>query len=136
MRNTVKIYTDGGSRGNPGPAACGIVIFDDKGKLLKINGKYLGIATNNQAEYEGLVTALRMAAQMKVSVVKCYLDSELIVKQLTAVYKVKNEKIYRIKETIDKLIKQFDHVEYYHVPREKNKFADKLVNIVLDSKTA
>jgi len=130
----VTIYTDGGSRGNPGPAACGIVIFDTSGKLLKIHAKYLGNVTNNQAEYEGVVTALRIAQAMAVKKVKFYLDSELIVKQLTGIYKTKSSNITPLKTTIDKLIRNFDNVSFQHVVREYNKFADKLVNIVLDAR--
>ncbi|MFC1780285.1 ribonuclease HI family protein [Patescibacteria group bacterium] len=134
MTKSIKIYTDGGSRGNPGPAAGGIVIFDNNDKLLKINAKYFGRITNNQAEYEALISALRTAQLMNVSKVKCYLDSELIVKQLNGVYKIKSDNIRGHKETVDKLSRNFDSIEYFHVTREKNTFADKLVNIVLDSK--
>lgn len=135
MGKSIKIYTDGGSRGNPGPSAVGIVIFDKNDKLLKFNAKYLGIATNNQAEYEGLLTALRMAQFMDVNEIKCYLDSDLIVKQLTGVYKVKSPNIKGLKSSVDKLITKFEKVEFVHVRREYNKFADKLVNIVLDAVT-
>ncbi|MBN2016030.1 ribonuclease HI family protein [Candidatus Dojkabacteria bacterium] len=130
----IKIYTDGGARGNPGPAAGGILIFDENDKLIKINAKYFGKMTNNQAEYEALLTAFRMIQVMDVKNAKCYLDSDLIVKQLTGIYKVKNPIIKRLKATLDKLAVQLGKVEYFHIRREENKFADKLVNIVLDAK--
>jgi ribonuclease HI len=134
MSDTLKIYTDGGARGNPGPAAGGILIFDENDKLLKINAKYYGKITNNQAEYEALLTALRMAQAMNAKNLECYLDSDLIVKQLTGVYKVKSPNIKSLKATVDKLVANFEKVEFLHVKREYNKFADKLVNIVLDAK--
>ncbi len=129
----LQIYTDGGSRGNPGPAACGVVILDENEKLLKLNAKYLGKMTNNQAEYEGLLTALRMTAVMDIDEIDFFLDSDLMVKQLNGEYKVKSPNIKPLKLTIDKLLKQFKKVNFSHVRREYNKAADKLVNIVLDT---
>ncbi len=134
MTKSLKVYTDGGSRGNPGHAAIGVVIFDENDKLLKINAKYIGKATNNQAEYEGLLTALRMIQVMDVKEVKFYLDSELIVKQLNGKYKVKNAIIKGFNSEIDKMVSNLGKVEFIHIKREFNKIADKLVNIVLDSK--
>lgn len=129
----LQIYTDGGSRGNPGPAACGVVILDEDEKLVKLNAKYLGQMTNNQAEYEGVITALRMTAVMDVDEIDFFLDSDLMVKQLNGEYKVKSSNIKPLKSTIDKLLKQFKKVTFSHVRREYNKAADKLVNIVLDA---
>jgi len=129
----LQIYTDGGSRGNPGPAACGIIILDEQEKLVKLNAKYLGKMTNNQAEYEGVITALRMTAVMNVDDIDFFLDSDLMVKQLNGEYKVKSQNIKPLKFTIDKLLKQFQKVTFSHVRREYNKAADKLVNIVLDT---
>jgi len=133
MLKNVIIYTDGGSRGNPGPAAAGILMFDEKEKLIKLNAKYLGEMTNNQAEYEAILTALRMAQGIKAEKLKCYLDSDLIVKQLRGEFKVKSPNIKKPKAILDKLIKNFKKVEFFHVRREYNKFADKLVNVVLDA---
>jgi ribonuclease HI len=130
--NCVKIFSDGGSRGNPGNAASGIIIFDEKDKLLKINAKYLGEMTNNQAEYEALLTAIRMVQVMKVKKLKIYLDSELAVKQLKGEFKINNNIIKQKKKILDKLFKKFECVEIFHIERGYNKFADKLVNIVLD----
>lgn len=134
MTDNITIYTDGGSRGNPGPAAAGILIFDNNEKLLKLNAKYLGEMTNNQAEYEALLTALRMAQAMKdVRKITCYLDSDLIVKQLRGEFKVKSPNIKSLKSTVDKLVTKFEKVEFSHVRREYNTFADKLVNVILDA---
>lgn len=134
MTDNITIYTDGGSRGNPGPAAAGILIFDSNEKLLKLNAKYLGEMTNNQAEYEALLTALRMAQVMKgVKNIICYMDSDLIVKQLRGEFKVKSPNIKRLKSIADKLIANFEEVEFSHVKREYNQFADKLVNVILDA---
>jgi ribonuclease HI len=133
-KNTdITIYTDGGSRGNPGPAACGIIMFDRNERLFNLNAKFLGNLTNNQAEYKGVITALRMAQGMGVKKVTFYLDSELIVKQLTGVYKIKSPNIASLKSTIDKLLTNFKSVTFKHIVRKYNTFADKLVNIVLDA---
>lgn len=85
------IYSDGGARGNPGPAALGVAIFNPAGKLLSKHGHYLGIKTNNFAEYSALIFALKEAHRLKAKSVKCYLDSELVVRQLLGHYRVKNQ---------------------------------------------
>ncbi len=132
------IYTDGGSRGNPGPAAAGAVIFDDQGNVLVEVSDYLGIATNNIAEYEALVRALEAAkdffgTKLHTMQVAVHMDSELIVRQMTGIYKVKDiflrERFTRIKTLINKDI---PHISFTHVRREKNKHADRLVNQALD----
>ncbi len=134
MTKSIKIYTDGGARGNPGPAATGVVIFDKSDKLLKLDGKYLGTATNNQAEYEALIQALELVQRHGgVEKITCYLDSELIVKQLTGLYKIKNDKIKEFKEKLDSITQNLGKIEYIHLKREKNKLADKIVNIILDA---
>jgi len=134
MNKKIKIYTDGGARGNPGPAATGVVIFDQDDKLLKIDAKYLGDATNNQAEYEALVQALQIAQKMdNIKSVECYLDSELIVKQLNGIYKTKSDNIKQLKLRVDFLMQSFEEISFHHIRREFNKIADKLVNIALDA---
>ncbi|MDD3190201.1 MAG: ribonuclease HI family protein [Candidatus Pacebacteria bacterium] len=128
-------FTDGGSRNNPGPAACGIVIQDENEKNIFTGSKFLGIATNNQAEYGALVMALEKAKELvggKSGELKCYLDSELVVKQLNREYKVKDEKMKGLFAEVTKLCLDFDKVEFIHIRREKNKLADKLVNEELD----
>jgi ribonuclease HI len=133
MENTLKIYTDGGARGNPGPAAAGIALYNNADNLIKIDGKYLGEMTNNQAEYNSLILALQHAQRLNAKKVTCYLDSELIVKQLTGKYKTKSRNISKLKEQTDKLAKSFDTISFIHVKRDQNKISDKLVNIVLDA---
>lgn len=127
-------YTDGGSRNNPGPAACGMVIQDKDGEVLHAFSKYIGTATNNEAEYTALILALERAEELlkgKGEVI-CRLDSELVVKQLNREYKVKDEKMKALYARVVKLTLDFDRVEFTHIPREKNKLADKLVNQELD----
>jgi ribonuclease HI len=127
------LFTDGGSRGNPGPAAIAAVIKSHQGKLLKEIGKYIGVSTNNDAEYKALIEGLTGAITFKPSQVDCYLDSELVVKQLTNQYKVKNENIKTLWAKVKELEFKIGNVSYHHIRREKNKEADALVNKVLDS---
>ena len=89
----MNLFTDGGARGNPGPGAIGVVFKDDGGKIVFELGKYLGKCTNNEAEYEALITGLETAIEKKYSELTCHLDSELVVKQLNGLYKVKNERL-------------------------------------------
>jgi ribonuclease HI len=130
----VRIYTDGGSRGNPGPAAYGFVIFDTKGEVLKEEGRYIGIATNNQAEYRGIVAALEYAKEHTiVSPIQCHLDSELVVRQINGVYRLKNEALRPHFLKVQQLVRSFSNqVTFHHVPRSENAYADRLVNQALD----
>lgn len=136
----LKIYTDGGARGNPGPAACGVVIKNKKEEIILEASKYIGNATNNQAEYEALILALEEARNifMKENYskkhIECYLDSELVVKQLNREYKIKNEGLKPLFAQARDLISNFDSVKFIHIPREKNKLADRLVNRELDAR--
>jgi ribonuclease HI len=130
------LYTDGGSRGNPGPAAAGMVLEDPKGKIIKRAGKYLGKKTNNEAEYQALVLGMKIARRGDVDSLKCVLDSELIVKQLNGVYKVKSPNLRKYVRAVKELEKEFDFIEYTHVKRDKNEEADAMVNRVLDSRKA
>lgn len=125
-------YTDGGSRNNPGPAACGIVILDEQEIVIHTASKFLGTATNNQAEYGALIEALKTAKRLEGTEIACHLDSELVVKQLNREYKVKDEKMRGLFAQVMQLISGFDKVTFIHVRREKNKLADKLVNEELD----
>ena len=129
----VSMFTDGGARGNPGPAAIGVVIKDNKHKVVHKVGKYIGVATNNDAEYNALIEGLVFLAGLNYSQVICHLDSELVVMQLKGLYKVKNVKIKKYWNKVKALEKNFGHIEYKHVKREKNWEADELVNQVLDS---
>jgi ribonuclease HI len=128
----LKIYTDGGSRNNPGPAAVGIVIKDEQDKVLKKFSKYLGKKTNNQAEYLGVIEALKTAKKLKADVINLYLDSQLVVEQLNRKFKIKNEKLAPLFILVWNLSLGFKEVKYNFIPREENKEADFLVNECLD----
>ena len=130
----VVLYTDGGSRGNPGPSASGYVVFDDQKKLLVSKGVYLGITTNNQAEYTALKIALEEAKSLGARDVTVYMDSLLVVNQMKGIYKVKNRDLWPIHEAIKQLCSQFEHISFTQVPRELNKLADAEVNKALDEK--
>ena len=126
------IYTDGGARGNPGPAGIGVAIYNEGKKLLATHKKYIGEATNNQAEYQAVVLALEKSLEMKAKQIDFRLDSELVVKQLRGEYKVKNEELAGKVREIFQLSNKFQSISYSHVPREQNKLADKLVNEAID----
>ena len=132
----VRIYTDGGSRGNPGPAASGAVIKElvngKEGKILAEVMKYLGKTTNNQAEYTAIIIGLEKARELGVSTVELYMDSELATKQLNGEYKVKHPEIAKRFLEVKNLLHDFDDVWFTHIRREKNKEADALVNKCLD----
>lgn len=131
------IYTDGGSRGNPGKAAYGYVITDDTGKLLAEEGKYIGITTNNVAEYSGLLEALKKAKEISdsqpVDIIDCFLDSNLVVQQMNGKFRIKAHHLFPIIAEIRSLERQLPKLSYAHVYREKNKLADALVNKALDA---
>ena len=129
MKNRkVFIYTDGGSRGNPGPAGIGVVILDEKKKRIGELSKYIGETTNNNAEYNALICGLEEALNLKADEAVVYLDSELVAKQLNGEYRVKNEEIKPLFERALKALKNFKSFEIKHIDRSKNKEADKLVN--------
>lgn len=128
-----QLFTDGGARGNPGKAAFGCVLFDNDLKLVDFDAKYLGRMTNNQSEYEAILAGLQLAQTHKVEKVKCFLDSELIVKQINGEYKVRNGNIKHLFEKLKLQIDDFEEVSFHHIRREQNSFADKLVNIILDA---
>ncbi len=127
-------YTDGGARGNPGPAAIGVVIKDMSGKLLASYGEYLGEQTNNFAEYSALISALKKAKELGASEVECILDSELIVKQMRGEYKVREKTLQKLFVLAYNAATQFKKVSYKHTAREGNKEADQLVNDTLDKR--
>ncbi len=130
--NKLIIYTDGGARGNPGPAGIGAVIFDEHKALVAEISEYLGVATNNQAEYKALIAALKKAASLGAAELECYLDSELVVKQLKREYKVKNKDLAPLFLMIHNLSLNFKKISYTHIPRERNQAADKLANEAMD----
>ena len=129
----IKIFTDGGSRGNPGPAASAFVVFENN-KILTKEGKFLGNATNNIAEYSALLLAVEWLNKNKLTEnIKFFLDSELIVKQLNKTCKIKNKNLKIIFLRINKLLDEgFEGSSFIHVPRGQNKLADELVNKILD----
>lgn len=129
----VVTYTDGGARGNPGPAASGIVVKDETGKTLSAFGVYLGIQTNNVAEYTALLEALKKAKELGATEVDCVLDSELVVKQMRGEYKVKEPTLQKLFIKVYNVAAGFKKVTYRHVMREKNKEADAEVNKILDA---
>lgn len=128
----VILYTDGGARGNPGPAAIGVVVCDESGKELKRLGKVIGKTTNNQAEYTALIAGLDEAIILGADEVICHLDSELVVKQMQGLYKVREPGLQGLAPQVFRRIAKFKNAQFVHVPREKNKLADKLVNQALD----
>jgi len=128
----VKVFSDGGSRGNPGPSASGFVILDMEDNVLVDKGVYLGITTNNQAEYTALKLALEECRKMGVTEAQVYLDSLLVVNQMKGIFKVKNRDLLPVHDAIKQLAKQFRKISFSHVPREFNKLADAAVNRALD----
>ena len=129
---TLKIFADGGARGNPGPAASGYVITAED-QILETGGQYLGETTNNQAEYQAVKLALEAASKFQPTEIQFNLDSELVVRQLNGLYKVKNQQLKPIHEAIKELIKLYPRVTFTHVRREYNQLADAEVNRILDA---
>lgn len=130
--NRVIVYTDGGSRGNPGPSAAGYIIMNDREQVIHEGGMYLGITTNNQAEYQGVRMGLEKAHELGARQVDFRIDSLLVVNQMKGVYHIKNRELWPIHERIKELIGEFEKVTFTHVKREFNQLADSMVNKVLD----
>lgn len=130
------IYTDGGARGNPGPAGAGAVLYDASGKEVATVSKYLGETTNNVAEYTAVVLALELAAKRGAKVVDMRMDSELVVKQMNGVYRVRQPHLQVLFGSIQQLLGRFTRVTFTHVRREQNKRADELANEAMDKKQA
>ena len=126
------MYGDGGSRGNPGPSASGFAILDMDDNIVVKKGVYLGVTTNNQAEYQSLKLGLEEALRMHANTVHVYMDSLLVVNQMRGIFKVKNRDLWPIHGAIKELTAQFKRVTFTHVPRELNKLADGAVNEALD----
>ena len=130
----VKIFADGGSRGNPGPSASGFVIINpETDEVLVDKGVYLGVTTNNQAEYLALKYALEAVQKMGAREVDVYLDSMLVVNQMKGIFKIKNRDLWPIHDAIRDLTASFKRVSFTHIPREHNGLADAAVNRALDS---
>lgn len=141
--DTLQINTDGGSRGNPGPSAVGVIATANNTEVFTVS-EYIGHTTNNEAEYKAVIYALQYLRENSVKAQKVLfvLDSELIVKQITGLYKVKQPHLQNLKSTVLSIISelkeknQVKDIQFVHVLREKNKEADKLVNKALDSQAA
>jgi ribonuclease HI len=128
-----RLFTDGGARGNPGPAAYGFVLESEDGTVLAAKGEAIGTATNNVAEYSGLIAGLEKALELPVSEVEVVSDSELMVKQMRGEYRVKNKALRELYDEATALARRIGNVEYRHVKRAHNELADKLVNDALDA---
>jgi len=126
------IYTDGASRGNPGEAGAGIIIFNENGKIIKKIKKYLGNTTNNVAEYLALIIALQEALKLKGDVIHLFTDSELIVRQIKGIYKVRDRKMRALTNEVKKLLSKFIQYDIICIDRRKNKEADKLANLAIN----
>lgn len=126
------LYADGGSRGNPGPAAAGAVLLDEQGGLLREIGTFLGTATNNVAEWTALLSGLEAALELGVDDLAVRLDSELVVKQISGAYRVKHAGLIPLHARAKALLRSFAHVDVRHVRRKDNAAADAVVNRVLD----
>ncbi len=128
-----KLSTDGGARGNPGPAAYGYVLEADDGTVLDARGETIGVATNNVAEYRALIAGLEKAVELGIDELEVVSDSELLVKQMQGEYRVKNEALRELNEDANFLEQKLGRVRYKAVRREHNELADKLVNDALDA---
>ena len=134
MPTKITIYSDGGARGNPGPAAIGVVLCDEKGEILEYHSAVIGPTTNNVAEYTAVINGLDHAKKMGAEDIDYYVDSELVAKQLTGLYRVKTPHIKTLYLKVKEQEKAFKRIQFHHVPRthEKIQRADKLVNLALD----
>ena len=128
-----RLSTDGGARGNPGPAAYGYVLETEDGTVLAAHGERIGVATNNVAEYSALIAGLERALELGVDEVEVVSDSELLVKQMTGEYRVKNEALRELNDRASRLARRLGKVDYTAVRREHNELADRLVNEALDA---
>jgi ribonuclease HI len=123
------VFTDGAARGNPGPAGCGAVIVDEEGSVIEKHKKFIGKTTNNVAEYNALILGLSEAKKFKkVTAIRCYADSKLIVEQVNGNFKVKNKVLAELHEKVRNLVMELPPVQFFYIPREKNKEADRLAN--------
>ena len=133
--NKLFLYTDGGARNNPGPAATGFVLKDEEGQVVKKGGTFLGVATNNEAEYRALIEGLQAAKEFNPNHLDCFLDSSLVVNQLNGTFKIKEARLRKLVFEAKALEQELTSVRYQHIPREENKEADAILNQILDEKT-
>ncbi|MCW4003884.1 MAG: ribonuclease HI family protein [Candidatus Bathyarchaeota archaeon] len=134
MSQQLQIFSDGGARGNPGPAAVAFIALNERGETVKADSRFIGIRTNNQAEYEALLMALKFAAEQGAQEIVCHLDSELVVKQLNGQYTVKNYQLQQLWQKVQEAKRIFKKICFVNVPRTNPQIqrADTLVNITLD----
>ncbi len=135
VADAIRANIDGGARGNPGPAAYGVVVRNARGEVIAELSEYLGLQTNNFAEYSGLLAVLEYAVREKHPALKVISDSELMVKQMKGQYKVKNPGLLELYTRARSLVRKLEHFSIEHVLRAQNRDADHLVNQVLDSRT-
>ncbi|MCW3982948.1 MAG: ribonuclease HI family protein [Candidatus Bathyarchaeota archaeon] len=134
MSQNLRVFSDGGARGNPGPAAIAFIATTESGVTVKADSRYIGIHTNNQAEYQALLLALKYASEQKASQVTCHLDSELVTKQLNGEYAIKNYELQQLFAQVQGFKNCFKKIAFVHVPRSHPMIqrADALVNKTLD----
>ena len=132
LNKVLRLYTDGAARGNPGPAGLGVVIEDDQKVRLRGLHRYLGIATNNEAEYHALIEGLKAVAPWNPDRLEIFLDSNLVVEQVKGKYKVKKPELQKLHEQAMELLKQFGDWSIAHVERDRNKGADAMANRAID----
>src|SRR5215471_748858 len=130
----VRVYSDGAARGNPGPSGAGAVLVDASGTVVDRLGKYLGVQTNNYAEYMGLLLGLKRARELGVREIEVFADSELMIRQLGGRYQVKSPSLRPLYEEALKLLNDFSRVKLVHVPREMNSAADEMSNRAIDER--
>lgn len=128
-----KLFTDGGSRGNPGPSALGYAILDETDSIIHKEGEYLGITTNNQAEYRALKAGMEKALELGIRELEVFADSMLVINQVNGSWKMKNQELLPVYTDIKALTQKFERITFTHVPRAMNKLADGMVNECLDS---
>ncbi len=129
----IVIFTDGASRGNPGPAAIGVVFRDTDGKIFAQISQCIGITTNNQAEYRAILAALEKALELGATHVELNSDSELVVRQIDGRYRVKNATLKPLHQHVKRLLGKLEGFSVSYIPRQRNTEADKLANMALDS---
>lgn len=129
-----KIYTDGGSRGNPGDSACAFVICNMDDSVVEKSGYYIGLATNNQAEYHGFIKGLERARDLGINKITLLSDSQLVVNQMRGTYRVKNQELAPLYQQVGAIASSFEKINFVYVPREMNRQADEEVNRILDEK--
>lgn len=128
----VILYTDGACRGNPGNGGAGAVLLDKNGRVLITAKKFLGICTNNEAEYGALILGLKETRKAQHRNIRIFLDSELLAKQINGIYRVKNDRLKELMKDVRKQLSMFDSYTVEHVPRSGNKTADRLANEAID----